>query len=248
MVSSPSAWRRVVCIVSRPTKFIVSCEHAGNVIPGRWGSYFRKAGTALRSHRGWDPGAFDVAVSLSQAINAPLFATHVSRLLIDNNRSLTNPAVWSQYSKLIPAGERAEIVDEYYLPHRGEIERAVAASLGDNDVFHLGVHSFTPELNGVVRDCDFSLLYDPKVSSEREFCRDWLSAIKVRNPTWRLRKNYPYRGSADGLTTALRGVFPEGRYCGIELEFNHGLLANRKQWRLLVSNVMESLVVMIDSR
>ena len=39
-----------------------------------------------------------------------------------------------------------------------------------------------------------------------------------------MRRNYPYRGSSDGLTTTLRGLFADPDYLGIEIEVNQALV------------------------
>jgi hypothetical protein len=47
--------------------------------------------------------------------------------------------------------------------------------------------------------------------------------VEVR-PEWRVRRNYPYRGDADGLTTHLRERLPAREYVGVELEVNQALV------------------------
>jgi hypothetical protein len=55
--------------------------------------------------------------------------------------------------------------------------------------------------------------------------------LRAEWPTLRIRRNYPYRGWTDGLTTALRGRFPATRYAGIEIEVNQALLRNPVAWK-----------------
>ena len=51
-------------------------------------------------------------------------------------------------------------------------------------------------------------------------------------PGWRVRRNYPYRGCADGFTTALHRKFSNVYYAGIELEVNqHRVEADAREWR-----------------
>ena len=50
-----------------------------------------------------------------------------------------------------------------------------------------------------------------------------------------MRRNAPYRGNADGLTTALRRELPASRYEGIELELNQRLIASAAQRRALAA-------------
>jgi hypothetical protein len=51
----------------------------------------------------------------------------------------------------------------------------------------------------------------------------WLHALHWEAPHLRVKKNYPYRGWTDGLTTTLREQFPAKRYVGLELEVNQAL-------------------------
>jgi predicted N-formylglutamate amidohydrolase len=88
------------------------------------------------------------------------------------------------------------------------------------------VHSFTPVLAGEVRTCDIGLLYDPRREAEGKFAEAWRKGLAERLPGFRIRKNYPYRGAADGFTTYLRKQFPRS-YLGIELELNQKHVGTR---------------------
>jgi len=87
-------------------------------------------------------------------------------------------------------------------------------------VLHLGVHSFTPVLDGVVRKPDLALLYDPARPGELDLCTRWSDALAAALPDRVIRRNNPYRGDADGMTTAFRRSFSAARYLGIEVEVN----------------------------
>ena len=109
-------------------------------------------------------------------------------------------------------------------------------------MIHVSTHSFTPELDGLVRTADVGLLYDPSRDAERDFSARWQDAIARRDPGLRVRRNYPYRGSADGLTTALRRRFPGDGYAGIELEINQRYpLADESGWRRLRRQIAAAL-------
>jgi hypothetical protein len=56
----------------------------------------------------------------------------------------------------------------------------------------------------------------------------------------RVRFNYPYRGVADGLSTWLRHRHREGRYVGVELEFNQALV-DAPGWTRFQKDVAASL-------
>jgi len=199
---------------------LISCEHGGNAIPPVLAPLFRDWRDLLASHRGFDLGALDTAKVLAQATGAPLFPATVSRLVVDLNRSIGHPNLFSEITKPLPRAKRQEILDASYFPHREAVTRAVAERLAAGEtVLHLASHSFTPSLGGVVRRCDVGLLYDPRRPAEKAFCLDFLHELADLDRTLLLRRNYPYRGVADGLVTALRKRFGE-RYLGVELEVN----------------------------
>ncbi|MBV1896910.1 MAG: N-formylglutamate amidohydrolase, partial [Rhodobacteraceae bacterium] len=64
---------------------VLVCEHASNHFPDAFGDLGLDTVTR-QSHVAWDPGALDVALGLSAALDAPLLAGTVSRLLYDCNR------------------------------------------------------------------------------------------------------------------------------------------------------------------
>ena len=97
------------------------------------------------------------------------------------------------------------------------MDLAIAA---EQQVIHLGIHSFTPELDGVVRKPDLALLYDPARPAEKRFAGRWARDLAARAPGYVVRRNDPYRGSADGLTRTLRGRHADELYVGIEVEVN----------------------------
>jgi len=202
-------------------RLVLTCEHGGNRIPARYLPLFVGRDRLLHSHRGYDRGALWLARWLARALRAPLYAAANSRLLIDLNRSLHNPRVCSDQTRRLSHSERDNIVARYYSPHRDRIEQHIGKlTTRDVPVLHIAVHSFTPRLGGLTRNADVGLLYDPRRPSERDFCIGWQVALKAAAPHLCVRRNYPYRGSDDGLTSHLRCRFPRRLYLGVELEIN----------------------------
>ena len=221
---------------------VLSCEHGGNRVPARYRSAFRGSGPALRSHRGWDPGALQLARQLARGFDAPLLACTTTRLLVDPNRSLGHPSLCSEWARHLPAEERVRIVARWWRPHREAVERAVRERLGEGRVLHLSVHSFTPRWKGRARTVDVGLLYDPSRAAESSFVDAWLGALGERRRDLRLRRNRPYRGDSDGLTTSLRGRLGAREYLGIELETSQRFcLGSPAAWRSLRRDLVESL-------
>ncbi len=210
---------------------LVPCEHGGYRLPVRFRPLFAGADEVLASHRGWDAGALPLAQEIASTLRTPLRAATVTRLLVDLNRSPDNPRVFSEWTRRLPRDERMELLRAHHAPHRAAVESDVAARIGKGSrVVHLGVHTFTPSLNGIVRRADLSLLYDPARPGERALCAAWTAALRERLPHRVVRRNDPYRGAADGLTTWLRRTYPDGRYLGIEIEVNQRLLDARRRF------------------
>jgi predicted N-formylglutamate amidohydrolase len=228
----------------RPQVFLlVTCEHGGNRVPSRWRSLFTGGAALLASHRGLDIGSLAMAGRIAAAFGAPLIASRTTRLLVDLNRSIGHPRLFSAVTRPLPRAERDRILARHYEPYRREVESSIARHVtAGRRVLHVSSHSFTPELDGEVRNADVGLLYDPSRRTERRFCDEWHAALAAADPALRVRRNYPYPGKADGLTTHLRRLFPGNRYLGIELEVNQRHpLAGGTSWRRLQRSVIAAL-------
>lgn len=197
---------------------LISCEHAGNDVPGKYTTLFSGANDVLASHRGWDPGALEVAQFLANQLQVQLFLMPVTRLLIEMNRSLDNLQLFSEFTNRLTDVEKTNLIDQYYFPYRNSIEEAITKT--NHVVIHLSIHSFTPVLNDEVRNVDVGLLFDSDRKSELEFCSILRSKLEKELPEKRIQFNQPYKGTDDGLTTSLRKKFPDHKYLGIEIEIN----------------------------
>jgi predicted N-formylglutamate amidohydrolase len=222
--------------------FLITCEHGGNRIPAAYRKLFRGWRTRLGTHRGYDHGALALARDLARAFKAPLVTSTVSRLLVDLNRSIGHPGLLSAATRAAPPQVRSAIVERYYRPYRVEVERLVARSISrGRRVIHVSSHSFTPELDGNVRQADVGLLYDPSRRAEAALCARWKASLACLAPGLRVRRNYPYAGKADGLTAHLRRRFPQAFYVGVEVEANQAIVATPRRWNALRKTLVESL-------
>ena len=229
-------------------RVILSCEHALCRVPARYQHVFRGAERQLRSHRGSDPGALELARHLARALDAPLFSAPATRLLVDPNRSLGHRNLFSEWSRTLPVEERQRIVGQYWLPHRRSVEEAVRKAVRQGPVLHLSVHTFTPRWRGSVRPVDAALLYDPARNPERAFADSWVRELRSLRPDLRLRRNFPYRGTADGLTTHLRRHFAPGSYLGIEIEVSQRFpLGPARSWSELRSAIGTVLLAVLNA-
>jgi len=203
---------------------IISCEHASASVPDPYAGLFAGTSHILKTHRGYDIGALEVGRRI-EALAEEVFYGRCSRLLIDLNRSRHHPHIFSSFSRNLPISERERIFTDWYDPFRTLVLQALEQMLvRHGEVLHLSLHSFTLILDGVVRPNDIGILYDPSRHREKEFARQLAAAMRAVRAGLTIRMNYPYRGTSDGHTTALRRRFSTEGYLGIELEINQRLL------------------------
>lgn len=201
---------------------ILSCEHASARVPPRYARLFEGQREILATHRAVDLGAWPIAQVLRRRFRAPLYGGKVTRLLVDLNRSLHNArSLHSEFTKHLSAAGKRDLYEKYYLPYRDAVEKEIRRRLGRGEsVFHLSVHSFTPELRGVTRNADVGLLFDPSFRREKNRAAALRRRLKEKAPDLRIRYNYPYKGTMDGFTTYLRRELRRFDYVSLEIEIN----------------------------
>lgn len=221
-------------------KLVLTCEHAGNEIPQEYENLFSEAAEVLETHRAYDPGALDLFRKLSPlAVFGQEYM--MSRLLVEPNRSLGHAQLFSEFTAQLPEAQKEQILDDFYLPYRNYVESRIGDLISaGNEVLHISVHTFTPELNGEQRNADIGLLFDPARSAEADFCKNFKNSILQQDRDLRVRFNYPYLGVDDGFTTYLRKQFPQ-HYLGIELEVNQAFVQKGTMKKRLKNDIFEAL-------
>jgi predicted N-formylglutamate amidohydrolase len=226
-------------MAARGWSLIVTCEHGGNAVPGGYRPLFRGRAKLLASHRGWDPGTLDLAERMAAALHAPLVAATTTRLLVDLNRSPHNPRAFSEVTRPLPRAERVGLLERFHRPHWDAVRAHITRALrGRGRVLHIGVHSFTPVLDGVRRKPDVAVLYDPRRRTEADVASAWALGLGVALPTRIVRRNDPYKGAGDGLPTAMRRERDEASYVGIELEVNQRHVGERGRFPAWVPDTL----------
>ncbi len=222
---------------------VITCEHGGCEVPALYESLFAGQEALLQTHRGWDRGALVLARELAEALKAPLFFATTTRLLIDLNRSIGHRQLHSEVTRSLPLAMRRDIAARHYQPYRDTVESKVARLVAAGQrVVHIASHSFTPELDGVVRQADVAWLYDPQRPGERVLADQWLAALARQRPDLKLRRNYPYEGKGDGLASLLRKRYSPDRYVGIELEVNQRFVIDGgRAWTALRRDIQKTL-------
>lgn len=223
-------------------KLVLTCEHGGNFIPKNYKLLFNDQQDILNSHRGYDLGSLDLFKHLKPLSNFSI-SSETSRLLIELNRSLHHRKLFSEFSNGLSKTEKKQLIESYYLVYRNKVENQIENFINAGEtVLHLSIHSFTPILNDDFRNCDFSLLFDSRRSSEKQFSISLKEDILKINPYYKVRYNYPYLGKADGFTTYLRKQFLEN-YIGIELEINQKFSKNN----VMDSQIKQDLYAVLES-
>lgn len=177
--------------------FVLSCEHAGRLVPGVLGDLGVPPADMDR-HIAYDVGAAQVSRKLAELLDAPLFLQRYSRLVIDCNRPFGAPDLTPPVSDGTPIpvnvglteADKKVRFDAIHAPFHDTLsahfdERAATS----RPAILVAVHSFTPRLVGGPhrpwhltalsnRDPGFSLLM--------------LSAFKAQNPGIVTSHNEPY--------------------------------------------------------
>ena len=186
--------------------YVLACDHASNRIPAEYAALGLSASEQLM-HIAWDPGALEVALKLSAALDAPLVASTVSRLVIDCNRHHSAPdliPVLSERTEVpgnreLSEDERQRRIARYHAPFHAALETVLEArkSAGQRSVLAT-VHSFTPVYKDVARPWPIGLIHGADVRLT-ERLRD---ALVADDPGLNVGWNEPY-SARNGVTYTL---------------------------------------------
>ncbi len=219
---------------------VLSCEHASRALPAAYQYLLSGHQQLFASHRGHDIGAYFVFQYCQQQLNVPHIAGRYSRLLIDLNRTLGHTNLFSELTQSLDGAAKQAIIDQYYLSYVNSLREKIMQSMkGQARVLHLSIHSFTPTLHNETRNADIGLLYDPQRSYEKKIAQNIKQAL-LAQADYHIRFNYPYRGTANGLTTFFRRELGD-KYCGLELEMNQKLFTKNGENKNLAKHVAVAL-------
>lgn len=233
---------------------IITCEHGGKSVPREHARLMKPVRSMLATHRGFDPGALELAQDMAAAFRAPLHFSTTTRLLVDLNRSPDASDVFGPSVKAAPPDSQRAILERFYLPYRRAVEADVRSMVRRRNAgahakcTHISVHSFTPVLRGKRRAVDIGLLFDPNRSRERALVDAWIAAMDLMDLGLRIRRNEPYKGTADGFTTHLRTLHPDQSYAGIEIEVNQRLVrSGGTRWLRVRGALIAGLAIALET-
>lgn len=183
------------------SSFLLIGDHAGKAVPARLGS-LGLSEAELSRHIGWDIGVGELGALLAERLDAVFVRQTYSRLVIDCNRSPSQPDVIAEVSDgtVVPgnaaladtdrAARFAEIHEPYQAAIAAELARRDAA--GTTTVI-VALHSFTPAMRGALRDQDrpwqIGILHD---GGDVTFAHALLDVLRSE-PDLTVGNNEPYR-------------------------------------------------------
>lgn len=236
--------------------YLVTCEHGSERVPNWLANYFcaSQPDSPRVCTQGYDVGARQVARHFAARLGCVSVEAPYNPIVIDCNRPANHRHLFSSLARRIPQPDRERLIQETHTVHHDRIRTVIEhfQRRGEQTI-HLAIHSFAPfepGKNGVgtdqrcesARRTDLGLLYDPSRQLERDLCAHWYESLFYRLPMLRVRRNYPMRGTREGLTQMLRREYPSEAYLGIELQMNQAWCARELSIsRHVLDGIIESL-------
>lgn len=218
------------CRTLRPlalTPLVLTCEHASPRLPAGLPAD-GPSRALLRTHWGWDPGAWELTRRLSSAVAASAVGGRWSRLFLDLNRPPGDPTLVRheaggvQVSWNLDLGpeEMERRILDWHVPYHAEIDRLVVRRVvrGIRPLL-LAIHTFTPALGRSRRTYAAGVLYTADGDLARRLARG------LRDEGLEVRYNEPYSGRL-GMMYAAERHGSHHRVPCLELELNQGHLAD----------------------
>ncbi len=229
---------------------LLVCDHASRLVPGGLGG-LGLAPSAFDLHIAYDIGAAEVALLLSKRLDAALLSAGYSRLVIDLNRGLDQPTLIPEASDgIIISGNlglshaaRGARIEALYHPWH----RAVTTELRRLDTRTkvrgalIGVHSFTPRLNGSARPWQVGVLWD----GDCKLARPLMAALAGEGLS--VGDNQPYTARNPSGGTLETHALDQGRP-GLSIEIRQDLIADERgcvEWADRLGGVLGRLLCRI---
>lgn len=176
---------------------LVVCDHAGRQIP-RALNHLGLAPEHRVSHIAQDLGAGDLALALSERLNATAVLCNYSRLVVDCNRALTDTSAFLDMSDGVEVPGNLHLSEDdkelraaaIYRPYRAAIDRELnrLCTVVEAPVL-IAIHSFTRILDSEDRRWDCGVLWD----LDARIARPLIDALRDGG-TLLVGDNQPYSG------------------------------------------------------
>jgi predicted N-formylglutamate amidohydrolase len=192
----------------RPSRWLITCDHAANTVPPFVNSGCLGLGAAdMARHIAYDVGAAGVARELAAQLDAPVILSNFSRLVIDPNRGEDDPTLLMKlYDGTIIPGNRHAGHDELtlrlnrcYRPYHTALAELAARR---PDTVLVSVHSFTRQLQGrPPRPWHVGVLY----AADERLSRPLIARLREEQDLC-VGENEPYGGHLPGDAIARHAI------------------------------------------
>jgi predicted N-formylglutamate amidohydrolase len=227
---------------------VLTCEHATNRLPGSSRPNVAER-EILATHWGWDIGAWLLTREIAARLRTSAIGGRWSRLWIDLNRRVDDPALIRQraagielsWNRQLTVTEREHRVMACHSPYHEAIDRLVIRRLvrGARPLL-FAVHTFTPTFGAGRRSFDAGVLFERDRSLAHRLGRG------LREAGLSVRYNRPYSGMAGMMYSVDRHGKHHGLPC-LELELNQELFDRRSAAPRLARVVERGVRELLDS-
>lgn len=222
---------------SGASQVVLLCEHASHHIPADYARLGLSDDAGL-SHAAWDPGARALTLKLAEALDAPVVASTVSRLVYDCNRPPEAASAMPEKSELIEIPGNVGLTQDQrdartravYDPFCNAVAQVLDARGPDTVV--VTVHSFTPLYFGKPRQVELGLLHD----TDSRLVDAMLKAARGMDHR-RIARNQPY-GPEDGVTHSLQIHALRRGLANVMLEVRNDLLCSEVQTSAMAQDIL----------
>lgn len=203
---------------------LLVCEHASNSIPERFAG-LGLSDEELVGHIAWDLGAGEVALRMSERLNACCVLGTVSRLVYDCNRAPEAIDAIPDVSEFhtIPGNvgiseqDRALRVQTIH----DTFHERVAETIADRQAL-VTIHSFTPVYKESRRAVQLGILHDKDATFA-----DWILSSASKFTDLKVCRNEPY-GPEDGVMHTINTHGTANRIPNVMIEIRNDLIATQK--------------------
>lgn len=222
---------------------VLICEHASPLIPEALNGLGLPDSDQKR-HIGWDIGALRVAEQLADLLDAPLFYTNYSRLVLDANRPHASEQMFPEISErtVIPGNlnlseaEKAQRVAYFFEPFHTAIDRFLDRRLEQLQSTRIvTVHSFTPVYKDETRPWEVGILY----GTAKGFGQQIIGCLQCENITC-IGENEPYQIDINDYAIPVHG--DKRGIPAVLIELRHDLISTPpgiQRWTKYLARALE---------
>lgn len=223
----------------------IICEHASSFIPPEYDG-LGLAEEDRESHAAWDPGARTLSMKLSAALDAPMVASRVSRLVYDCNRPPEALNAMPEQSEVIVIPGNVGLTQDDRDARTNAIYRPFCAAVDQvldergPDTVIVTVHSYTPVYFGKLREVEIGLLHDDDSRL--------VDAMLERSSTLlhrKIERNEPY-GPQDGVTHSLKLHALSRGLANVMIEVRNDLMRTDADIEEITQELLSMLVPAMD--